>query len=381
MKVVCLQENLAQALAVIRQVAPRNSIIPIMSHVVLSVNGGSHLRLSATNLEFGASIWVGGRVEESGTIAVPAQTITDLVKTYPADGTVRMQVTSKGTLRITCNRHRSNIKGVTTDLDLERFAIPEVGEEEGYKVDAEQLCSAINRVAFAAAPPDTARPILTGVHIHLRGDRLVLEAADGYRLSTSSVPLEQVVGEELEAIVPATAMRFLPALCKQEEEQVTISLWKPPSSDGILSPTRLVFRLNRAVLASQLISGDYPDFERIFPSEEEGTHIVADTVDLLQAVRMAGVFAKHHPLAPISLVVDQGRLTISGESVEAGDASAPVPASIEGEDVTIKIGYKYLLNALTAIDTEKTTLQINGANRPFVIRHGSENAHVIMPVL
>lgn len=180
MKTVCLQENLAQALAITQRVAPRNPILPILSHVVLTADD-DHLRLSATNLEFGVNVWIGGRIEETGAIAVPADTITDLVKTYPPDGTVRMRVTPKGTLQITCGRHRSNIKGTSADEGL--FVAPEKGGEN--------------------------------------------EAA-----------------EPFEAVVPAPAMRFLSTLCHKQEGQVTAFLWKPPSADETLSsPTRIIFRI------------------------------------------------------------------------------------------------------------------------------------------
>ena len=80
MKVTVLQENLTHGLNVVsRAVSPR-STLPVLSNVLVATDEG-RLRLSATNLELGITCWIGAKIEEEGSITVPARTFTELVST------------------------------------------------------------------------------------------------------------------------------------------------------------------------------------------------------------------------------------------------------------------------------------------------------------
>ena len=71
MKLSLTQENLARALAVTGRAISNRSSLPILSNVLLTAEK-NRLRLSATNLEIGVHYWIGAKVEQEGTLTVPA---------------------------------------------------------------------------------------------------------------------------------------------------------------------------------------------------------------------------------------------------------------------------------------------------------------------
>ncbi len=80
MKVSVLQENLAHGLNIVsRAVSPR-STLPVLANVLIATDEG-RLRLSATNLELGITLWLGAKIEEEGSTTVPARTFNELVST------------------------------------------------------------------------------------------------------------------------------------------------------------------------------------------------------------------------------------------------------------------------------------------------------------
>src|SRR5512137_526049 len=84
MKVTVLQESLARGLSLVsRAVSPR-STLPVLSNVLVATDEG-RLRLSATNLELGITCWIGAKIEQEGSITVPARTFSDLVGTLPVE--------------------------------------------------------------------------------------------------------------------------------------------------------------------------------------------------------------------------------------------------------------------------------------------------------
>ena len=78
MKLECLQENLAEGLAVVGRVVPTKSTLPVLSNVLLSAADGD-LRLAATNLEMAVSHRVPGTVATDGEITLPARLLSDYV--------------------------------------------------------------------------------------------------------------------------------------------------------------------------------------------------------------------------------------------------------------------------------------------------------------
>lgn len=373
MKVSCLQENLAKALSVVgRAVSPR-STLPILSHILLVTDSG-RLRLSATNLEIGINYWIGARVEEEGGIAVPARTFIDLVNALPPDRVDMESVVRTMTLNLHCGRSEANIRGMDA-VEFPPVPVPE--GEGGIRIDPQVFGTAIAQVAFAAAT-DEARPILTGVLLSFREDRLTLAAADGYRLSVRTTSLPEPVTEPFSVIVPARAMVELGRICADQEEPMVATI--TPDQN------RVLFQLTDVVLVSQLIPGNFPDYQQIIP-RERNTRTVVGTADLLKACRTAQIFARdgahivQFHIYPGS-DLEPGRMVVSATSAETGDDVTRLDASVEGEPIEIAFNVRYLIDVLSVLGSPQVALDTTSLSSPGVIRPvgGEEFIHVVMPM-
>lgn len=373
MKVSCLQENLAKALSVVgRAVSPR-STLPILSHILLVTDSG-RLRLSATNLEIGINYWIGARVEEEGGIAVPARTFIDLVNALPPDRVDMESVVRTMTLNLHCGRSEANIRGMDA-VEFPPVPVPE--GEGGIRIDPQVFGTAIAQVAFAAAT-DEARPILTGVLLSFREDRLTLAAADGYRLSVRTTSLPEPVTEPFRVIVPARAMVELGRICADQEEPMVATI--TPDQN------RVLFQLTDVVLVSQLIPGNFPDYQQIIP-RERNTRTVVGTADLLKACRTAQIFARdgahivQFHIYPGS-DLEPGRMVVSATSAETGDDVTRLDASVEGEPIEIAFNVRYLIDVLSVLGSPQVALDTTSFSSPGVIRPvgGEEFIHVVMPM-
>ena len=78
MKLSLMQENLARGLSLVSRAVSSRATLPVLANVLLKTQDGG-LRLTATNLEIGMSVWVPGKIETDGTMTVPARLITDVV--------------------------------------------------------------------------------------------------------------------------------------------------------------------------------------------------------------------------------------------------------------------------------------------------------------
>ena len=196
MRLSCLQENLNRGLSVVGRAVATRTTLPITNNVLLATDQ-SRLKLVATNLEMAISCWIGAKVEEEGTITVPARLLTEFVSALPSDTTIDISLSPKTkTLELKCARFEARISGI----DAKDFPpIPSVEEGITTKVDVEAFRQGVSQIVFAAATEES-RPVLTGVDASFDGDVLTLAAADGFRLAVYKLPLSTPVSEKTVAI-------------------------------------------------------------------------------------------------------------------------------------------------------------------------------------
>jgi len=340
-----------------RAVAGR-SVLPVLHNVLLSTDKG-RLKLSATNLEISIVCWVSANVEEEGAITVPAKVITELVNSLPSER-IDMEV-EKDTLRISCGRHKSSLKGISAE---EFPIIPEMGEGEGFVLPSDLFLS-LAKSASVSAASDEGTSVLTGVLVQITDDHLTMASADGFRLSEceSSLPSSM---ESISVIVPAISLL----------EVVRVS-----SGDTVriaLSESRAIFGMSDVNVVSQLIESQFPDYKQVIPSEYT-TQATVTVKDLRRACVVTRIFARD--AAEIArITIGENVLAIVARS-EIGDNKAEIDAEVNGGELTFAINVKYLLETLSVIRSEKVIIETTTAASPVVFRpDGEATVHVIMPM-
>ena len=358
MKVSCLQENLAKGLSLVSRAVASRSTLPVLGNILLATDNG-RLRLSATNLELGITCWVGAKIDEDGSITVPAKTFVDLVNTLPQDKVELELNVRTQTLNLVCGRTQAHLKGI----DAQEFPlIPCADLDNSLELNVEDFKEMINQVAFAAAT-DEARPILTGVLAKIDGGSLRLEAADGFRLAVRTASLSSPASTPVTAVIPARALAELARIIGAEEP-VYMSL--PPGRGQV------IFHHGNVELVSQLIEGNFPDLTAVIPKNYT-TRTVMPTEEFRKACRTSDIFAReaaHTARLKIKpgTELTPGHVSISATSAETGDNVAEIDASVDGVAVEIAFNVKYLVDVLNVITTPNVALETSTATSPGIIR-------------
>ncbi len=111
MRVSCLQENLAKGLAIVGRAVSSRSTMPVLANILIEASD-NQLRLAATNLEIGVTCWIGAKVEDPGSITVPARLLTEFVNSLPPER-IDMELTVRTqTLKLRCASFDANMKGI-----------------------------------------------------------------------------------------------------------------------------------------------------------------------------------------------------------------------------------------------------------------------------
>lgn len=373
MIVSVLQENLAKSLSVVTKAVESNPQLPVLSNVLLETED-SRLKLSATNLELSITVWIGAKVEQAGSITLPAKTFSELVNNLSPERVDMRLDKATHTVHVRCGVQNSNIRGI----DADEFPPINHNDKADLYIEGKVLREMINQTAFAAAKEQN-RPILQGVYVQLDGHVMTMAAADGYRLAVRTTSIEESFAPAKDLVIPAKAMMEAARAIVEDDHEVGISL--PTQRDSV------TFFLQNALISSQLLEGRFPDFTAIIPRSYV-TSTVMYTSDLLRVCQRAEIFARDNAnsanlrVKPATSPGEPAEVIIVGKSAERGDSEGMLDASAEGEPLDISFNIKYLIEVLRVIKEERVVFQSNGAENAGVIRpeNREDFIHVIMPM-
>ncbi len=370
MKLSILQENLAQGLSITSRSVATRAQLPVLSNVLLTTDKG-RLKLSATNLETGINLWLGAKVEKEGAISIPAKILTEFVTSLPA-GKIEV-VAQESSLKLSSGSFEASFVGMAAS---EFPAIPSMKKKADLKFPGSLLAAAINEVAFAAAQ-DEGRPVLAGVLLKSKDSQLIMVATDGYRLSLKRIKgvvgIDKIKGLKKGLVLPArTLLEVARVVADEEKDELGISI-TPEAS-------QLIFATREIEIVSRLIEGNFPDFEKIIPSEGK-TKVSVDKEELTRAARMAAIFARESANI-VKFKVESSQLEVSANTAQVGDNKSLLEAKVEGEKSEIAFNSRYLLDFLNVVGAERVSFEMSGALNPGVFQPAGEPGflHIIMPV-
>jgi DNA polymerase III subunit beta len=373
MRLAVLQENLAKGLSIVTRAVDTRPTLPVLANVLLATEE-ARLKLSATNLEMSITTYIGAKVDQQGSITLPAKTFSELVNNLsPERVDLQMDVATQ-TVNVRCGATNSNIKGISAG----EFPVIPGGGEDALLISGRVLKDMIMQTVFAAAKEDN-RPILTGIYTQLDGDVITMAAADGYRLAVRTARLETTFGKPMDMVIPARALAEVARIISDDDEEVGITL--PGERDVVM------FHMKSTDVTSQLLEGRFPDFGAIIP-KTYSTATTVYTTDLLRACKRAEIFARDSAnsarifVKPPTGPGEPGEVMVIGKSAERGDNEGMIDASVEGDALEAAFNVRYLIDVLSVIPDERVVLESNGPAHPGVVRpEGRDDfISVIMPM-
>ncbi len=371
MKITCVQENLNKALIGVSRIISLKSSLPILDNILLTTDKG-RLKISTTDLELGINYWIGAKIEENGSIAVPSKLITDFISNIKEE---KININTTDTdVSIEGEKYSAVVKGVSAE-DFPN--IPDISGDSIFSVSSKTFAAAIPQVVFSAAM-DNTRPVLGGVLFRFDKGGLKMAATDSYRLSEKSIKITKGSNKHSDSfIVPSRTMVEVGKLVKDASEKINVCF------DG----NQVLFDFGSVHLVSRLIDGDYPNYEQIIPSDFE-SEIVIDKEEFFNICKVASLFARESAnsiklsVKPAKNKDSQGTLSITGQGTQIGESTSKIPVKMKGGEIEISFNAKYILDVLPNIEEKSIEMRFGGKINPAVIRGEERNdyLYVIMPL-
>jgi DNA polymerase-3 subunit beta len=323
------------------------------------------VQLRATDLEMGLQSGLDAEVDGDGSVLLPGRQLVEVARSLGVDEVTLETREAERDVEIRSGSAVFHLRTLPTE-DFPQFPQP---SEEPIRLPAPALAEAVEVVARAASRDDM-RPVLTGVLVSAADHEMTMVATDSYRLSIKRTELESEIGGELQANIPARALRELGRILTSEEaEAVEISLLA----------NQAVFESGRVVLTTRLIEGQFPNHEQLLPETFEHD-VRLPREEFLEVTRRVSQLAQRN--APLRLSLKPGELTVAAETPEVGDATETMPAAFEGEPLEIGFNPEFLKDGIDSVEGDDLLLRLISPLRPGLLQpgEGEDFRYLVMPI-
>ena len=288
-------------------------------------------------------------------------------ESFCVDGTMFARVCSmcNGEISIITDGKTCTIKGAgRTKLPIVNADVPAFSRVSGKTavVNADEFSRAFGGVAYAISQ-DVGRIILTGVLTEATDGNLRMVTLDGFQMSMENIPCE---GDDIKCVIPGMFMKLVSqsALSGEQIKFVT---------DG----QRIEARTDGMVLNCGLLTGEFPDYDRIFP-KEFATETLVNVSDLMSALKSGSVINGKQNL--IKMEVGESAIKAMNNSEEA-EYEADIHCDTHGDGLKIAFNLKYLMQTVGTISADEAVLKFNTSVSPCVIQPKDGNGiRLLLPV-
>jgi len=373
MEFSCLQDNLSRGLANVSRAVAQRAPLPVTQNVLIETED-SKVKITATNLEIAISTWISAEIKEAGSLTIPARMLTDFINSLPSGEQVEVKlIKDKAGIEIKCKTYHGRISGT----DAGEFPpIPESSDSPTISVPSAALKRSLGRVAIVSATDDS-RPVLMGVKVEIDKSGITLAAADGFRLAVDRVEISSTEDLDSSAIVPGKTMLELERLI-DDSNQSTIQISISEASNQIL------FNLENIQVVSQLIQGQFPDYEKLIPNSSS-TQSLVDRKAFMESIKAASIFARDGS-GIIKLIMDKSskKISILSNAEEIGDLENDIDADINGDESKVAFNSRFLQDVVGVLGSDVIKIDSSSPSSPGVFTEKSDGnsnyRHVIMPM-
>lgn len=355
------QKNLKAGLSAVERIVSRNIALPILQNVVLKTENG-RLKLFSTNLEIGINYWIGAKIEEDGEIAVPAKIFFDFVSNISDE---KMAISSKeNILYINSGGYKTKIIGFPVkDFPI----IPKAKKEVLFKILSGEFVDVLASVIDSAALSET-RPELSGVLISFSQEKIESAATDSFRLAEKSIAKNTNFPEQ-SVIIPRTTVQEIIRILSGLDEEISLAV----------SENQIFLLTQDVEIVSRLIDGTYPDYKKVIPDKFVSRVLVEKEI-LEKNIRLASIFSSH--ISDVKIEAQEENLKITAKNTDRGEILSQIPAILKNEPFEVAVNYRYFLDGLKIMPTEKIIIEFTGEGNPLVLKpEGKKDlVYIIMPL-
>ena len=361
MKFSVTKEKLLGGLQQVQNVVSTRTTLPILSNVLLQADG-SEVHLTTTDLDVGVRGSCEAQVDKEGATTLPARRLFNIVRELPSSE-IQFDVDGKNAASIRSGQSFFKILG----LPEEEFPpLPKFEDAKVVTIRQKDLRDGLRKTSYAISTDET-RYVLNGILFSFKDNKLTLVATDGRRLAMVEIELEFPRSHEADIIIPTKAVTELQRLLTDDGDA------KVSMGNG-----QIAFDLNKTLLVSKLIEGNYPNYRQVIPAEAK-ERVKLERETFLNSLRRVSLLASDKSNS-IKLNFSKNNIDITANTPEVGEAKESLPVQYKGRDFSIAFNPEFLMAPLRALTEDEVFLDLIDEMSPGVLKIQTPFLYVLMPM-
>lgn len=365
------KKDLISLLSKTQNIVEKRNTMPILVNVLLEADE-KRLKVFATDLEVSLTDEVAVIKSVPGRVAVNAKNLFEIIKEL-SEGPIQLTRKENNWLEIKQNRSVFNIVGIGAE---EYPVFPTYSTDDFMKIDATVLTDMIEKTIYSVSNDET-RYHLNGVYFE-RGiedgkDVYRMVATDGHRLSLVDRKADakaKGTGGTQGVIIPRKGLTEIRKLLDTVTGHFEMAI------EG----SQLIVRHSSTVLMVRLIEGKYPNYQQLIPQNlSRHAHVHRET--LLSSLKRVSLLS-NQKYKGVTLALSPGRLEITSNNPELGDAKEEIECRYKGNELKIGFNARYILDVLNSFDDDEVDIELNDQLSPGLIRPHNDISYtcVVMPM-
>ncbi len=347
-------------LRITKQAISTKVAIPTLSKIKIDVSTegitltGSNGQISIENFLSKDDENAGMLITEPGSILLEASFFESVVNNLP-EVTFDFKEIEQNQVVLTSGQSEITLKG----LDVEMYPrIQEMPTENPLKIRAGVLKEIFTETAFAVSTQES-RPILTGLHLTLTDNKILKSVAtDSHRMSQRVITLDKL-SEDFDLVLPNKSVNSFKSVFSDDDTELDI----------FFSSNQILIRNETISFYTRLVEGNYPDTNRLIPSDADYTlDLTFDVANLRHTMDRAKLLSNATTNGTVKLSITGDQIIATVNSPEVGSVHEEItPLAKSGDDLTISFNPQYLIDALKVIKEPEVRIRFISPVRPFTL--------------
>lgn len=350
------KDDLAGAVAWVARNLPTKPTQPVLRAMVITADDEG-LKLAGFDYEVSTRVQISAEVASPGRVAVAGKLLSEIIGTLP-NKPVELRV-DDSTATVTCGSSRFELPVISLEDYPQLPTLPQVTGS----IDPAAFAEAVSQVAAAAGTDDTL-PMLTGVHVVIKGRTLELAATDRFRLARRTLEWDPV-DESVEAklLVPAKTLLDNARTLEQgtgDPVEIAVGTGDQIGAEGLFG-----VHTHRRETTTRLLDAEFPNIAPLFPKTHKSIAAV-EIGPLQEAIKRVSLVTDRN--AQIRMQFSEGQVVLSAGGTDSGHAEEAVPADYRGpEDLLIAFNPHYLKDGLGVVGAKRVVFGFTEASRSAIM--------------
>jgi DNA polymerase-3 subunit beta len=328
MKFLMARNDLCDLVNSVQNIVALRTPMPILNNILVDASD-SKVTLTATDLTVGIRCTASAKVLEPGATTVPARRFAQLLKELGVSY-IEVSANDREVSQVVADSATFRLHGMPK---ADFPALPDLSGAQRVIVKQRDLKDGLFRTAFAVSLEEN-RYTLTGVSMQVSETGALFVGTDGKRLARMVIPVQAEGRLSYHCIIPAKAVAELAKNLSDDDESATL----------YLLPDKVAVESNNRLVLTKLLSGEYPDVERVVPTQSVAV-VAIHREELGSLLRQVSLFITE-TYNSVRCSIHEGSLQLAANAADIGEGRVSMNVNYSGPRFDIAFNPVHFLDIL-----------------------------------